>query len=449
MNVTRKNIDDLNAVLTVEINEGDYKEKVVKALDDYRKKANIPGFRKGKVPAGLINKQYKKPLTIDEVNKLLQDAVYNYLTEEKLDILGNPLPVEQTNIDWDKQTDFAFDFEIGLTPNIDVAVPASASLTYLKVVADEETLNGHAQDIAKRYGKMSTPEKAEATDLFNGDFVELAEDGSEVLGGITKNASFLGTSISQPNVLDGLLRIQPGESLLIDAKADFKESFNAAKILSTTDAKIHASFRFSFTLKAVSRLEPHAIDQALFDKVFGESNVTSEADFRARLKEQAEQGFIGQSDSDLFHHAYHWFLENVKFELPEAFLKKWLRTAGDKPLSAEEIEEQFPQTLNTLRWQMIENRIIRNNNISVSQEELKGYAKSMIAAQVAQYGQMFPEEEIEKIADNVLKNHEEVERMNDQIYNQKMVGYFKEAFTLDVKEVSVDEFYAHQAEHKH
>lgn len=449
MNVTRKNIDDLNAVLTVEINEGDYKEKVEKALVNYRKNANIPGFRKGKVPAGLVNKQYKKPVTIDEVNKLLQDAVYNFLTEEKLDILGNPMPVEQTNIDWDHQTDFAFDFELGLTPTIDVALPKDATLTYMKVVADEATIDSYAEDMAKRYGKMSTPEKAEATDLFNGDFVELAEDGSEVAGGITKNASFLGTSISQPNVLDGLMHIQPGESMPIDAKADFKEGFNVASILGTTDAKIHASFRFMFTLKAVSRLEPHAIDQELFDKVFGEGNVNSEADFRARLKEQAEQSFVGQSDSDLFHHAYHYYLENVKFDLPESFLKKWLRTAGEKPISAEEVEEQFPQTLNSLRWQLIENRVIRDNNITVSEEELKAYAKSMIAAQVAQYGQMFPEEEIEKIADNVLKNREEAERMNDQIYNQKMVAFFKEAFTLDVKEVSAEEFYKHQAEHKH
>ena len=192
-----------------------------------------------------------------------------------------------------------------------------------------------------------------------------------------------------------------------------------------------------------------AILKGFFDKVFGEGNVTSEADFRARLKEQAEQSFIGQSDSDLFHHAYHYYLENVKFDLPEAFLKKWLRTAGEKPISAEEVEEQFPQTLNSLRWQLIENRIIRDNNITVSEEELKAYAKSMIAAQVAQYGQMFPEEEIEKIADNVLKNREEAERMNDQIYNQKMVAHFKEAFTLDTKEVSAEEFYKHQAEHKH
>lgn len=449
MNVTRKNIDDLNAVLTVEINEGDYKDKVVKALDDYRKKANIPGFRKGKVPAGLINKQYKKPLTIDEVNKLLQDAVYNFLTEEKLDILGNPLPVPQTDIDWDNQTDFSFDFELGLTPEIDVTLPKGAKLEYMKVVADDATVDSYAEDMAKRYGKMTTPEKAESTDLFNGDFVEIAEDGTEVAGGITKNASFLGTSISQQDVANNLLKLQLGETMVIDAKTDFKEGFNVAGILGTTDAKVQASYRFNFTLKAVSRLVPHAIDQELFDKVFGEGNVTSEADFRARLKEQAEQSFVGQSDSDLFHHAYHYYLDNVKFDLPEEFLKKWLRTAGDKPLSAEEVEEQFPQTINSLRWQLIENRIIRDNNISVSQEELKAYAKSMIAAQVAQYGQMFPEEEIEKIADNVLKNREEVERMNDQLYNQKLVAYFKDAFNLDVKEVSAEDFYKHQAEHKH
>ena len=449
MNVTRKNIDDLNAILTVEIVEDDYKENVEKALANYRKNAVIPGFRKGKVPAGLIRKQYYKPLAIEEVNKIIQDAVYNHLNEEKLDILGNPLPIEQRDIDWDSQKDFAFEFELGLTPQIDVNLPKNAKLTYMKVVADDNMVDDYATDVAKRYGKLSTPEKAEKGDLFNGDFEQLDEQGNPVEGGITKNASFLGTSIDQEKVIEALLKMQIGEELVIDPHTDFDDKFNLASLLGTTDAKLKESYRFGFTLKSISRLEPHAMDQELFDKVLGEGKVSSEEEFRNELKKQLENQFIGQTDSDFFHHAYHYYLDNVKFDLPEEFLKKWLRTAGEKPMTAEEVEEQFPQTINSLRWQLIENRIIKENNIAVSEEELRDYAKQLVAAQMAQYGQMMPDEELGKIAENVLRNRDEAQRMNDQIYNQKLVAYFKEAFKVDYQEVNVDEFYKHQAEHQH
>ena len=450
MKVTHKNVDALNAVLTVEIAEEDYKEKVETALNNYRKTANIPGFRKGKVPAGLIRRQYYKPLTIDEVNKLLQDSVFKYISEEKLDVLGNPLPVEQTDIDWDNQTEFSFDFELGLAPEIDVTIPKKAKLTYNKVVADDKMVNDYVEDITRRYGKMSAPEKAEEGDMFNGSFVEVDAEGNAVEGGIEKDASFMGSSITDKKVLKSLLSVMPGDHVTIDVKKSFREGFNVASILGTTDAKLEASEGlFTFTLNTISRLEPHAIDQELFDKVFGEGNVTSEEDFRAKLKEQAEGQFIGQTDSDFFHHAHHYFLDNVKFDLPETFLKKWMRTAGEKPLTEEEVEADFPKTLDGLRWQLIENRIIKENNLSVSEEELMAFTKQMVGAQMAQYGQAMPEEEMDNIAKNVLNNREEAQRLNDQVYNQKLVNFFKESFKIDYKEMTFDEFVKHQAEHKH
>jgi trigger factor len=449
MNVSHQNLDGLNAILTVEITEQDYKEKVEKALENYRKNANIPGFRKGKVPAGLVRKQYLRPITIDEVNKLLQDAVFNYLTNEKLDILGNPLPVEQTNINWDTQKEFAFQFELGLTPEIDVTVPADATLDYMKIVADANAVNDYANSLASRYGKMSTPETPEAADLFNGDFVEIAEDGSDKEGGIVQNATFRGTDIDQPHVLEALLKLKEGEEMLIDANTDFQASHDVAKMLKATAEDVKKSFRLRFTLKAISRLTPHPFDQELFDKVFGEGVVSTEEEFRSRLKAQIEASYAGHGDSDLFHHAYHWFIENIQFNLPESFLKKWLRTAGEKPLSADEVEEQFPASINALRWQLIENRLIRSNNISVSHDELKAYAENTMRDRFAQYGLNITDEDAEKYGQNLLKNREEAERMNDQVYNQKLVAYFKEAFTLNTKEVTIDEFYAHQAEHKH
>ncbi len=450
MNVTRKNIDDLNAVLSVEIKEDDYKEKVEKTLADYRKTAVIPGFRKGKVPAGLIRKQYYKGLTIEEVNKLIQEAVYNYLNEEKLDILGNPLPIEQTDIDWDTQKEFNFEFELGLTPEIDVTVPKKAKLDYMKVVADEKMVDEYATDMARRYGKMVTPEKPEAGDLFTGKFVELDADGNEVEGGIEKDASVMGSTVTDDKALKNILGLKVGDSTVIDVKSAFRENYNVANLLGTTDSKLDAtSGDFRFTLQAFQRLEPHAMDQELFDKVMGEGAVSSEEEFKAKLKEQIESSFVGQSDSDFFHHAYHYFIDNVKFDLPEEFLKKWLRTAGEKPLTAEEVEEQFPETVKSLRWQLIENRLIKDNDIKVEEQELRDYAKGLVASQMMQYGQQMPDEELAKIAENVLQNREEAQRINDQIYNQKLVVLFKELFKVNEKEVTIDEFQKHQEEHKH
>jgi trigger factor len=449
MNVTRKNIDDLNAVLTVEIHEDDYKEKVEKTLTDYRKTAVIPGFRKGKVPAGLIRKQYGKGLTIEEVNKLIQEGVYNYLNEEKLDVLGNPLPIEQTDIDWDNQKEFAFEFELGLTPEIDVTVPKKTKLDYMKIVADEEMVDEYALDTARRYGKMVTPDHSEAGDMFTGNFVELDAEGNEVEGGINHDGSIMGSTVTDEEALKNILALKIDGSTVIDVKSAFREGFSAANILGTTDSHLNAtSGNFRFTLKSVQRLEPHAMDQELFDKVMGEGTVSSEEEFKAKLKEQIESSYVGQSDSDFFQRAHHYFLDNVTFDLPEEFLKKWLRTAGEKPLSAEEVEAQFPDTLKGLRWQLIENRLIKENDIKVEEQELKDYAKSLVASQMMQYGQQMQDEELMKIAENVLQNREEAERINDQIYNQKLVALFKEMFKLNIKEVSIDEFAKHQAEHK-
>jgi trigger factor len=450
MNVSLRNIDSLNAILTVEIQHSDYADKVETALNNYRKRATLPGFRQGKAPVGLIRKQYLKPLTIDEVNKLMQDAVYEYLTNEKLDILGNPLPVEQTNIDWDKQTDFNFEFELGLTPQIDVTIPSHATLTYMKVVADDEMLNGYFDDLCRRYGKMSVPETPAAGDMFLGEFTEVDEAGNPVEDGITKKATITGTSVADEATLNALLNLKNGENTTINFRSAFREDFNAAGLLGVTSSKLEESTGlFRFALESVSRLEPHELNQELFDRVLGEGAVNGEAEFRARMKKEAEKTFVGQSDSDFYHHAYHWFLDNVKFDLPETFLKKWLRVAGERPLTAEQVEAEFPSALSGLRWQLIENRLIRNNNLQVTEQELMDYTKGLVRDQFAQYGQMMNDEQVESFAKTYLQKREQAEQLNDQVYNKKLIQFFKESFAIEYKEVSAADFARHQSEHQH
>ncbi len=440
MEFTKKNIDDLNAILTVQVTPDDYLETVEKTLAEYRKSANIPGFRKGKVPAGLINKQYRMPVLIDEINKLLQNGVYKYIADEKIDILGNPLPVADENIDWTGTDTYEFSFELGLAPAFEVKISGKNKMTYNKVVADKATVDRFVEDMTKRYGKMSTPETFEEGDMFEGTFVEL--DGSEVKeGGIEKRTQFAGSSLkgkAKKSLVEGALN----DVVVINAKKDFVKGYNPAGLLGITDAALEElEGVFNFTLTNVTRIEPADLNQEFFDKIYGEGAVKDEKEFRARVKEEAEKMYKADADQYFMNSVADYLLERTEFELPDTFLKKWMSTNGENPISTEEIDAEYPKMVKGLKWQLIENKIIRDNDIKVGQEELIDHTKNLVKAQLAQYGQAgMEEEEVNKIAMNVLQNKEEAERLNEQLYGQKMLDFYLNTFKIEEAEVSYDDF---------
>lgn len=440
MEFTKKNIDDLNAILTVQVTPDDYLETVEKTLADYRKSANIPGFRKGKVPAGLINKQYRMPVLIDEINKLLQNGVYKYIADEKIDILGNPLPVADDNIDWAGTDTYEFSFELGLAPSFEVKISGKNKMTYNKVVADKATVDRFVEDMTKRYGKMSTPESFEEGDMFEGTFVEL-EGGEVKEGGIEKRTQFAGSSLkgkAKKSLVEGALN----DVIVINAKKDFVKGFNPAGLLGITDTALEElDGTFNFTLTNVTRIEPAELNQEFFDKIYGEGVVKNEKEFRARVKEEAEKMYKADADQYFMNSVADYLLERTEFELPDTFLKKWMTTNGENPISTEEIDAEYPKMVKGLKWQLIENKIIRDNDIKVGQEELIDHTKNLVKAQLAQYGQAgMEEEEVNKIAMNVLQNKEEAERLNEQLYGQKMLDFYLNTFKIEEAEVSYDDF---------
>lgn len=439
MKVNVQKQDDLNAVLTVSIEESDYREKVDKTLKDYRKKANIPGFRPGHVPAGLIKKQFGKSVLIEEVNHILQHAVYDHIQSEKLDILGNPLPVEQTDIDWDQQTEFNFDYELGLAPEFEVKVNGRIKVPFLKVVADEEMVNRYINDYARRFGTMSYPEAVAENAILKGVFTEVDKKDNAVEGGLEVESTFAIDAL-KTKATKGVHGNKVGDSVILEAKS-FNDDFNLSGILKIDDEQLKASTgRFSFEIKELSKLDPAELNQELFDKVFGEGTITSEEEFKARIKADAERVFVGDSDRKFYQDVRDKLLDKTKFDLPEAFLKKWMRTATEQPMSDQEIEEKFPEMKEDMRWQIIENRVIRENDIKVEHEELVEYTKQMVLQQMAQYGQ-FPEGlDLDQIANNVLGNRDEAQRINDQLFQQKLMQYFKDTLKLDEKEVTYEEF---------
>jgi len=434
MNITKEQIDDLNAVVKVAISKEDYQDKVEQILKDYRKQANIPGFRKGQVPMGLIKKQYGKAVLVDEVNKLLQDNLGKYLSEEKLDVLGNPLPKQQENFDWDREQ-LDFEFELGLAPSFEVQLKTKKAVTQYKVIADKKMIEEQVDTLQKQYGKLISKTQVGPKDEVSGTFKNEAED-------IDQRSTIEIRDIKAKKALEALLGKKAGDTLSLSTKGLFKEDRQLSAALGINREKAEKlNIEVEFTLEEINEREPAALDQELFDKLFGKDVVTSEKELKEKIKEDSESQFAQQSDQKLLNDITEKLIEETKFELPTEFLKKWIQIAGEEPLTEEQAKEEFERSEKGLRYQLIEGKIIQDNSLQVQFEELKDFAKGFIKSQMAQYGHLDPkEEELESIAARVLGNQDEVKRLSEQLMSQKLLDLYKEKANLKVKEMSFDDF---------
>lgn len=434
MNITKEQIDELNAVVKVAISKDDYQEKVDKILKDYRKQANIPGFRKGQVPMGLIKKQYGKAVLVDEVNKLLQDNLNKYLTEEKLDVLGNPLPKQQDNFDWDNEN-LDFEFELGLAPNFDVKVKTKKAVTHYKIVADKKMIDEQVERIQKQYGKLVSKTEVGKKDEVTGTFVNEAEE-------IEHKTTIELDKIKSKKAVDALVGKKVGEGVSLKTKGLFKEDYLLSSALGIDREKAEKlNIDVTLNIEEINEREAAVLDQELFDKLFGKDGVSSEKELRERIKEDSEKQFEQQSDQKLLNDITEKLIDDTKFELPSEFLKKWIQVSGENPLTDDEASEEFEKSEKGLRYQLIEGKIIKENDLQVQFDELKEFAKGFIKSQMAQYGHMDPqEEELENIANRIMGNQDEVKRLSDQLMSQKLLTYYKENANLKVKEVNYDDF---------
>ncbi|MEW2920099.1 trigger factor [Muricauda sp. ANG21] len=434
MNITKEQIDDLNAVVKVAISKEDYQDKVEKILKDYRKQANIPGFRKGQVPMGLIKKQYGKAVLVDEVNKLLQDNLNKYLTEEKLDVLGNPLPKQQENFDWDNDN-LDFEFELGLAPNFDVNLKTKKAVTQYKIVADKKMIDEQVERIQKQYGKLVSKDEVGKKDEVTGFFANEEED-------IDHKTTIEINNIKSKKAVDALVGKKVGDSVTLSTKGLFKEDYLLSSALGIArDKTDKLNIDVTFTIEEINEREPAKLDQELFDKLFGEGKVTSEKELKERIKEDSEKQFEQQSDQKLLNDITEKLIDETKFELPADFLKKWIQLSGENVLSEDEAKDEYEKSEKGLRYQLIEGKIIQENNLQVQFDELKEFAKGFVKSQMAQYGHMDPqEEELENIAGRVLGNQDEVKRLSEQLMSQKLLDLYKEKANLKVKEVTYDDF---------
>lgn len=434
MNITKEQIDDLNAVVKVEIVKDDYSDKVESILKDYRKTANIPGFRKGHVPMGLVKKQYGMAVRVDEVNKLLQDALGKFLTEEKLDVLGNPLPKNQEGFDWDKE-DYNFEFELGMAPKFEINLKPKKAINSYKIIVDDKMVNNQITTIQKQYGKLISQDTVVKEGEVTGTF--LNEDA-----GIESTTTFEVGQLKGKKNTTAFVDAKPGDVITVKTKGLFEEAatYQAALKISEEEAK-DLNKEVSFTLTETNIREKAELDQELFDKLFGKDVVKSVTELKAKIKDDGERQFVQQSDQQLMNDVTEHLIEETKFELPGDFLARWIQNTGEKPMTEEEAKAEYERSEKGLRWQLIEGKIVTENELQVTFEELKTYAKDMIKGQMMQYGQMNPEEkELDDIAARILGNQEEVKRLSEQLMNQKMLTFFKENVKLKEKEVTFDQF---------
>lgn len=434
MNITKEQIDALNAVVKVAITKEDYADNVEKVLVNYKKNASIPGFRKGAVPMSLIKKQYEKAIMAEEVNKLLQKSLNDYLVEEKLDILGNPLPKITEDFSWDSE-ELSFEFELGLAPEFNVDFASTKNVTKYKIVADDTLINEQVERIQKQFGKYITQ-------------TEVVED-AEIRGTFSNeekninNAATITTDIFKDKKTAKLFAGKKvGEVVVLKTKGLFADDHQLMDYLKVSHDDVHGlDIEVNFTIDSINTVEKAELNQELFDKLFGEGNVTSLEDLKGKIKEDAEGQFATQADQKFINDVTDALLENTKFDLPSDFLKRWIQNVGENPLTAEQAEEEYAKSENGLRYQLIENKIITSNNMQVKYEELKDFASDLIKKQMAQFGQLNPtDEEVDGIVTRVLSNQEEIKRISDQVMSQKMLALFNDNVKAKVKEVNYQDF---------
>ena len=434
MEINRKNIDKLNAVITVNIQAADYKDQVEKVLSNYKKNANIPGFRKGHIPMGMVKKQFGKAVLVEEVNKLIQEKLNDYLKKEEIDILGNPLPKNEADIDWTGE-DFNFEFELGLAPEFTVDVTKKATVHY-QIEADKAMIENQIKTIRNQYGKLIAKDKAEAGDELTGTFSNEAEE-------IDHKATFDLDLIKGKKQREALIGATVGTEVTLNTKGLFKEERDLERMLGiSADKAKDLKTDVVFTIAEINKREKAELNQELFDKLFGPGNVSSEKELKEKIKADAERQFLQQSDQKLLNDVIDTLIDNTKFDLPEDFLKRWIQSTGEAKLTQEEAAAEYERSVKGLRYQLIEGKLREEHEeLQLKFEDLNAYANEMIKMQMMQYGHPNPsDEEVTGIVARIMSNEDEVRRMSEQLNTKNLLAFFKANAKLKTKKVSYEEF---------
>lgn len=444
MNIVRKDLDQSNAILTLQIEKADYAEKVAKSLREYSKKANIPGFRPGKIPAGLVQKMYGKAMVAEEVNKMVSEELYKYINDNKINLLGEPLPneTEQQALDFNTQENFEIKFDIGLAPEFDVQLSTKDNIDFYNIAVSDEMIENQVKSYTSRYGKYIQEEVVEANDMLKGELLELA-DGKVNESGINVTDAVLTPSV----IADEAIKAQfvgatKGTVIIFNPSKAFENEAEISSLLKISKDEVkNVDADFQFTIQGITRYHESEIDQEFFDKIYEPGTVSSEEEFRAKIKANIEENLISDSDYKFGVDAQKALLEKYNnLVFPDAFLKRWV-LATNKNLTKETLEEDFPKMIEDLKWQLIKNKIVKKFEIKVENEDVEEYAKKITKAQFAQYGMVGMDDEmISNYAKEMLKKEETLKGIVDRVIDNKVYNTVKQVVTINTKDVTIEEF---------
>lgn len=444
MDVLQNNIDDLNAVITVKIANTDYLEQYEQSIKKYRKNMNLPGFRPGQVPTAIVKKKYGASILAEEVDKILNEALQNHIKENELNILGNPLPKkdDNQNIDWKDPKDMEFAFEIGIAPSFDVKLDGKTKFTFNTVKVDAELIDKQINDFAKRYGKLSPIDKSTGTDMIWATFSELDEKDTKLEGGFTHSSTVAIEFLEDKESQKKMVGLKAGDSMIINPNDISRGAADMAAMLGIAKDKAEEYTRnVELVVTEVKRMEPAEVNQELVDKVYGEGVVESVDAMKAKISAELSQMFSADSDKIFKRDLADKLVAKLDLKLPEDFLKRWIISSNKEEVTMEQVDSEFDQYCRSLRWQLIENKIISDNSIKVEFDEVLNHTKELLSGQYAQYGMMVPvDEELTETAKKVLGNRDEATKIYEQLYDAKVVNFLKSTVKLDEKELSYDDF---------
>ena len=433
MKITLNKKNKLTGIITIEINKDDYEQNVNDVLKRYSKTAKIPGFRKGFVPIGLVKKQYGNAVKVDEINKLLDSSLKKYIQDEKLDILGGPIPHMDNDINWDSEI-INFDFEIGYTPEFKINLKPKKPILKYEVKADKKMVDGQIKNIQSQYGKLISKPKVEINSEITANFNCTTDE--------INNSSMFKTESLKPSFLKRIIGLKVGNELTEIGSKIFKENYELSRNLKIELEKAKKfKSEVSIKIEEINEREMADLDQDLFDKVFGKNSVKSVTEMKNKLSEDFVKQFQNQVDQKLMNDTIEYLIESTKINLPSEFLIKWMKLSSENKISIDEAKSEYEKSEKGMKYQLIESKIIIDNDLQVNFEDLKSFTTDLIKNQMLQYGQAIPDEkEVDGIVARVMSNKDEIKRLTEQLTSTRILNFFKDNFNYKTKKVSYDQY---------
>lgn len=449
MNITLDKKSATDGLLKISLAETDYQPKVTEKIKDFARKAQIKGFRQGKVPAGMIQRMYGKSILVEEINQMVSTSISDYIRDQKLTVLGDPLPNEEKarTIDWDTQRDFEFEFQIGMVEEFSYELSNKVKVTSHPIEVDEKALDETLTDLKQRFGTVSYPELSELGDSIYG---EIAAAGSE-----EKKGSFVVIEKLKKKEQKKFIGVKKEDVITFNIEDLAEEPLVIAQVLNVSEEEAkNARGGYSFHVSSISRTEPAELNQELFDKVFGPGSVDSSDAFIAKVKETISRNYERETNHLLEHEIQHYYVDHTKINLPDEFLKSWLKASGNQQITDEVLEKEFKAYRDSLKWDLIKNKIADDHGVKVEGDEVRVKAKEMIAEQ---FGGMAFADQLGDRFDALVNNYlagqdgkgQQFMRIYNQLRNEKLMALIKEKITVQEKKVNVEQFKKIAAEHKH